>query len=69
MGVPFIIALGAGYGLHFFSLSGLYGVLIKGSLIILIYVLIMWRLSLYKEEKTLFISPFLQIIKNKKNET
>lgn len=65
MGVPIVVVCILGYICHFISIYGWFGFFVKGILIVLIYGLIMWRLVLSKEEKYLFISPILRIIKHK----
>lgn len=65
MGVPLIIAGTFSYGFRFIPLTGWFSVLIKGCLVVLIYLSVMWRFTLSKDEKSLFITPFLQIVKKK----
>lgn len=65
MGIPLVIAGVFGYGCHFIPLSGWFGFLIKGILVVLIYGLIMWQFALSKDEKALFITPLLRVINNK----
>lgn len=65
MGVPLVIVGVLGYGIHFIPLYGWSGFLIKGSLVTLIYGLVMWSFALSKDEKKIVTTPLSKVIRRK----
>lgn len=60
MGVPLAIAGLLGYGCHFIPIEGWVGFITKGSIVVLLYMTLMWLIALSWDEKNFFI----KIIKN-----
>ena len=58
MGIPLILAGIIGYGCHFIPLSGWIGFITKGSIVVFLYIMLMWLLALSSDEKNFFIQQF-----------
>lgn len=61
MGLPLFIAVAVGYAFHCIPLYGWFGFGIKGSIVVVIYVIVMWIMVLNDDEKDLFLAPFRRI--------
>ena len=63
MGLPMIASAIIGYSCHFIPLFGWTGFVIKGSMVVISYAILMWIFALNKEEKILFVTPIKKIRK------
>lgn len=52
-------------GLYFVPLVGWLALVLKGVVVVFVYITIMWLFTLNKDEKSLFLIPILKMLKNK----
>ena len=65
MGVPLIVSGLLGFCCHYVPLIGWGGFMLKGSIVFIIYMLVMWNLALSKEEKDILMAPIFKVLRMK----
>ena len=65
MGIPLAATAIIGYCIHLIPMSGWNAFLLKGLSVVLVYVVVMWKFALNSDEKSLFLSSILRILKNR----
>lgn len=65
MGVPLSVSGLLGFCCHYVPLIGWGGFMLKGSIVFIIYMLVMWKLALSKEEKDILMAPIFKVLRMK----
>lgn len=63
MGIPMLITLILSFLYKTMPVHGTLGFIVKGTLVVITYIIVMWRLSMSKDEKEMFLGPLKRIVK------
>lgn len=63
MGIPMSIVMVMSFLYKMIPVYGTLGFIVKGTLVVITYIIVMWRLSMSKDEKEMFVGPLTRIVK------